>query len=418
MKKNIFKLRLVLALAGMALLPSPSIAGTQTITEAQVLQAAMQVSPDFQAALRDGTFEKADAEQAGRLANPTLELNAVRTSGSGRDENSFELEIEQPFKLSQLTGQRARLSNALFAQAELRQQHGILNALWRTRMLYAEVWQYQEQARLYMDFQKRAASVARQVGRTVKAGQAPLSEGSLFMGDSAKLASDLENIKAQETGLRLQLEKMTGLLLTDAVLEKPVLSAPSRDIAYLESQARENASLVRLLEADLLAAQRQKQAALADSSMPEIAPRFTYGRNSDANEDAIGLGVVLTIPLWDQNQTARRKAEAAQFYTQRQLDTLQRLPLSERLGKLIETIDRLDRRIHILESEALPNYRKGFEQAQKNYRAGQTDAVALWQIRERLFDTEQESLKATLEAVAVRRILSLETGILPQEVSP
>lgn len=412
------KIILTLALAGMAFLPSPAAAETPFVSEAQVLQAAMQASPDFQAAVRDGAFEKADAGQAGRLDNPTVELNALRTSTAGSDENSFDLEIEQPFKLSQLTGQRARLSNALFEQAELRQQHGILEAFWRTKMLYAQVWQYQEKAKLYADFQKRATGIAGQVGKAIKDGQTPVSEGSLFTGDAARLASDLENIKAQESDLRLQLSKLTGLALTDAVLEKPVLPPLNSDIAYLEGQARENASLVRLLEADLLAAQRQKQAALADSGTPEIAPRFIYGRNSDANENTVGLGVALTIPLWDQNQSERQKADAAQTYTQRQLDTLQTLPLSERLRRIVDAIDRLDRRVRILEDEALPNYRKGFAQVQKNYRAGQAGAVALWQIRERLFETEQEALKATLETVAARRILSLETGILPQEVTP
>lgn len=409
---------LILAVAGMAFLPSPAAADAQVVSEAHVLQAAMQYSPDFQAVVRDGAFEKADAGQAGRLDNPTVELNAVRTSTAGSNENSFELEVEQPFKLSQLTGQRARLSNALFEQAELRQQHGMLEAFWRTKMLYAQVWQYQEQAKLYADFQKRAADVARQVGKAVKDGQTPVSEGSLFTGDAAKLASDLENIKAQESDLRLQLSKVTGLTLTDVVLEKPGLPPLNTDIAYLEGQARENASLVRLLETDLLAAQRQRQAAVADSGAPEIAPRLIYGRNADANEDTVGLGVVLTIPLWDQNQSERQKANAAQLYTQRQLDTLQTLPLSERLRRTLDTIDRLDRRVRILETEALPNYRKGFAQVQKSYRAGQADAVALWQIRERLFETEQEALKATLEAVAAHRILSLETGILPQGVTP
>ena len=418
MKKIVLTIVPMLALAGMAFLPSPTLAETRVVSETQVMQAAMQLSPDFQAALREGSFEKADAGQEGRFSNPTVELNAVRTSTAGSDENSFDLEIEQPFKLSQLTGQRARLSNALFEQAELRQQHGMLEAYWRTKMLYAQVWQYQEQAKLYADFQKRAADVARQVGKAVKDGQTPISEGSLFTGDAAKLSSDLENIKAQESEMRLQLAKMTGLSLTDATLEKPALPTLNRDIAYLEGQAQENASLVRLLETDLLAAQRQKQAAVADTGVPEIAPRFIYGRNSDANEDSVGLGVVLTIPLWDQNQSERQKANAAQLYSQRQLDALQTLPLSERLQKIVETIDRLDKRIRILESEALPNYRKSFAQVQKGYRAGQTDAVALWQIRERLFETEQEALKATLETVAARRILSLETGMMPLEVTP
>jgi len=102
---------------------------------------------------------------------------------------------------------------------------------------------------------------------------------------------------------------------------------------------------------------------------------------------------------------------------------LQTLTLSERLARVIDALLRLDRRIDSLEKKALPHYRKGFSQAQKSFSAGQTDAATLWQVRERLFETEQDALHATLEAIEARRILSLETGAMPmdlvqQEVTP
>ena len=62
------KIILALALAGMAFLPSLALAETKIISEAQVMQAAMQLSPDFQAAVRDGAFEKAEAGQEVRLS--------------------------------------------------------------------------------------------------------------------------------------------------------------------------------------------------------------------------------------------------------------------------------------------------------------------------------------------------------------
>lgn len=418
MKKIIF----TLTLAGMALLPSlastQAFAETQSITETQVLSAAMQASPDYQAVFKDAAFDKADAEQEGRLDNPTLELQSVRKSTPGDDTQSYDLEIEQPFKLSQLTGTRNSYANALYERAELREQHGILQAYWSIKTLYARAWQAQEQEKLYADFQKRAQDVSNKINKSVKAGQTPISEGSLFAGDVSKFGSDLERIKSESAQLRLQLEKATGINLSDVMLEKPALPAVEKNISALENQAQQNASLVRLLETDLRTAERQKNAALVDSTLPEIAPRFIYGRNPDENEDSVGFGVVLTIPLWDRNQSEQQKADASKLYAQRQLDTLQTLPLSERLVRIVDAVDRLDRRISALNDEALPNYRKGFTQAQKSFNAGQTDAAALWQIRERLFETEQEALDAMLDSIEARRILSLETGIIPQEVTP
>lgn len=411
------RLILSMALAGMVFIPSLARAETAVITETQIIQAAMQASPDFQAVFRDAEGEKADAEQAARLENPTIDFSVERASAPGGNINSYEIEIEQAFRLSQLTGRRALLSHALFERAELRRQHGILQAFWNTKMLYAEAWQYQEQARLYADFQKRAQDTAASINKSVKAGQTPVSEGSLFAGDAAKFGSDLEKIKARQTQILLRLEKATGLNLAGKALEKPTLAAFNDDMEFLENQARHNASLVKLLEADLRAAERQREAAFADSAGPEIAPRFIYGRTPDDRENTMGVGIALTIPLWDRNQSERRKAEAERIYARRQLDTLQALPLAERLGRTLETVRRLDRRIQTLENDALPNYRKGFEQAQKSFRAGQTDAAALWQIRERLFNTEQDVIEAMLEAIEARRILSLETGLMPQEMT-
>lgn len=411
------RLILSMALAGMVLIPPLARAETPAVTEAQIIQAAMQASPDFQAVFRDAEGEKADAEQAARLANPTVDFSVERASAPGGNSNSYEIEIEQAFRLSQLTGRRAMLSHALFERAELRRQHGILQAFWNTKMLYAQAWQYQEQAMLYADFQKRAQDTAASINKSVKAGQTPVSEGSLFAGDAAKFGSDLEKIRARQAQILLRLEKAVGLNLAGKELEKPTLAAFNDDMAFLENQARHNASLVKLLEADLRAAERQRDAAFADSAGPEIAPRFIYGRTPDDRENTVGVGIALTIPLWDRNQSERRKAEAERIYARRQLDTLQVLPLSERLSRTLETIQRLDKRIQTLENEALPNYRKGFEQAQKSFSAGQTDAAALWQIRERLFNTERDVIEAMLEAIEARRILSLETGLMPQEIT-
>ena len=410
----------ILTFAGMALLPCFAFAKpveSEIISERQVIQAAMQSSPDIQGVLKDAANAKADADQEGRLANPTAKFDAIRTSTPGDDNNSFDVEIEQPLKLSQLTGTRTMLSNTLFEQASLREQHGMIQAIWNVRMLYADVWKLQEQERLYTEFKKRAEDVSAKINKAVKAGQTPISEGSLFQGDVAKFSSDLEQIKARQAQLRLQLEKSTGLSLLGRKLEKPELDTIKNDIAELEKSAQANASLVRLLETDLIAAERKKNAAVADSVGPEIAPRFIYGRNNDAREDSVGVGVVLTFPLWDRNQAERQKADAEKRFAQSQLDSFQQMPLGERLSRILESIDRLDRRIDTLGKDALPNYRRAFSQAQKSFGAGQMNAAALWQIRERLFETESQAIDAHLEALESRRLLSLETGTLPQEVT-
>ncbi len=397
----------------------PSHALSAEITEDSVLKASMQHSPIYQAVLRNSAEEKADAEQVGRLQNPTIDFSRKNISTPGDDETATDIEIEQPLKISQITGTRLLLSNTLLKRANLRERHGLIQAYWDVKLLYAQTWQAQERVGILSRFLKQAVVTAAQIQKSVKAGQKPVSEGSLFEGDVAKFEGNLAQAQAEHSRLRTLLEKSSGISLEgDVKLQSPVLSSFPRDIADLEQKAKINASLVHLLDADMKAAERQKAAAVADSGAPEIAPRFIYGRNDDADEDAVGFGVVLTIPLWDRNTNERQKAEAAKRYAQSQLDSLQSVPLTQRLKRYLEDIERLDTRLEKLSNKALPNYRKAFSQAQKSFNAGQTDAVSLWQIRERLMQTEMEALTSTLEALNARQILSLETGIIPDEVTP
>lgn len=409
---------LMLGMAFVPSLTSTSFASSIEVSEQSILQSSMQYNPDVQAILRAAAEEKADAEQEGRLENPTVDMSRTSTSTPGGDNASIDIEIEQPLKLSQLTGTRLLHSSALLERANLRQQHGFIQAYWSVKTLYAQTWAAQEKVRLLTQFLKQAEQASSQIQKSVKAGQKPISEGSLFKGDVAKFEGDLAKAEADFTRLKTNLEKSSGLVLAGSKLPSPALTGVPLETAELEQKARNNASLISLLEADLKAAERQKIAAIADSTAPEIAPRFIYGRNDDVNEDSVGFGVVLTIPFWDRNANERQKADAAKRYAQSQLDSFQKIPLSQRLQSYLDEVERLDTRLERLENKALPNYRKAFKQAQKSFNVGQTDSAALWQIRERLMQTELEAIDSTLDAISIRQILSLETGMLPDEVTP
>jgi outer membrane protein TolC len=403
--------------AGVTVIPSLAFAQKETVDEAQIFKAAMLYSPAFQAAFFNGEMERAHAEQEGRLENPTLDLSVVRKNNRGNNSHNYDVEIEQPLKISQISGARRALSNELFERASLREQHSMIQSYWEYKLLYAQAWEMQELVKLYQDFQDRARETSSQINQSVRAGQTPISEGSLFEGDVAKFGGDLEKAQAEFLRLRLMLEKATGIDLEGKDFAKPSLQEISEDLSSFEEEAYRNASLVRLLEADLRKAEKKGRAERMDAAGADIAPRIIYGRSPNDDEDVLGLGVVLTIPLWDQNQSERRIADAQKLYARRQLDTLQQVPLSQRLERILSMINRVDRRIESLEKEALIHYRKGFSQAQKSFRAGQINATALWQVREILFETEREALGVIIEAIEARRLLSLEVGLMPMNIA-
>ena len=63
-----------------------------------------------------------------------------------------------------------------------------------------------------------------------------------------------------------------------------------------------------------------------------------------------------------------------------------------------------------------PSYRQSYELSKKMFQNGQISAIELWQIREKLYQTDKESIQSFLDYLSARNDLELEIGGKLEEV--
>lgn len=150
--------------------------------------------------------------------------------------------------------------------------------------------------------------------------------------------------------------------------------------------------------------------------MPEIGPRLIYSRSPDGDEKSYGVGIGLRIPLWNQNDAERKRANAELRQAKSEADLFANLPQKEVIGELQQSATTMQGRADSYFENILPGYRKSYELTRSMFRQGQADALEVWQVREKLLTSENEALDALAEAVNARGALELELGGKLEEI--
>lgn len=383
-------------------------AGGSAVTLDQVIEGALQKSTSISQVRRDYENRLADSTEATIIDNPQLQMDVLRrkgTSGVGP-----EVELTQPLKFSQLTGVRWRYANLLRDAASSEQQYEILKTINQTTSLYMRLWLLQERHKLYDTSAGDAESMSKLVKASAGQGQTSPAASYLFAADAEKLMSDAASIEAELRQARTGLAKLTGRSLVGAQLRKPVFSKIPASSETLVAFAKDRANLRNIVKAQIRSAEERVSIARQDAALPAINPRLLYSRSGDGNEKAYGAGIQLTIPLWNQNDAERGRAHADLSYAKVQADILATVPQEESIDDLQQSAIALADRADSYEHRILPGYRKSYELTRTMFRRGQIDALAVWQVREKLLSTENEALQAVAEAFNARGALELELG--------
>ena len=141
-----------------------------------------------------------------------------------------------------------------------------------------------------------------------------------------------------------------------------------------------------------------------------------YSRSGNGDEKSYGVGVQLRIPLWNQNDAERRRANADLNFAKSQADIFASVPPEETIGELQQSALAQAERADSYSEKVLPGYRKSYELTRAMFRQGQIDALEVWQVREKLISTENEALQSVAEACNARGALELELGGKLEEI--
>lgn len=185
-----------------------------------------------------------------------------------------------------------------------------------------------------------------------------------------------------------------------------------RLLAFAQTQS----NLRNVIKNRIQAAERRLNVAQQDAAMPEFGPRVFYSRSPNGDDQSYGIGVALRIPLWNQNDAERKRANAELRQARSEADLYAGLPQQEVIGELQQSASALQSRADSYFDNILPGYRKSYELTRSMFRQGQADALEVWQVREKLLSSENEALDALAQAVNARGALEVELGGKIEEV--
>lgn len=403
-------------LISLQLVPQPARAAEPVliVTLDQVIEGALQKSTGISEARKNYQDKVADSIEASIIDNPELQADVEHQQNAGAD--NLNLEFTQPLKFSQLSGARAHYAEVLGQAASTEQKYQILKVINETTSLYMRLWLLQERRKLYQRSTDDILDANKLVKASARAGQTSAAASYLFTGEAAKLQSDTAAIDAELHQVRAELGNATGRNFTGLDLQKPAFSKIP-DASILLEFARTHANLRNVVKAQVEAAQQRVAIAEQDAFWPEFAPRLLYSRNTSAgDEQAYGIGVVLRIPLWNQNDAERQRAAADLNRATMQAAIQASLPQAEVIRQLQQGAASLADRADTYGGKILPAYRKSYELTRAMFRQGQINALEMWQVREKLYQTENEGLQAIAETFNARGALELELGGKLEEI--
>lgn len=346
--------------------------------------------------------------------NPAFKVTAGRTSERDGVGSALEFEIEQPLRPSDF-GLRRLYGEALRAAATLEQQADVLRVLNGTAINYYRAWALQERAALLTGARGDADALLATIERQLEAGQSNVSERSIFKAESAQFSAELLAVRGEQAAARADLERATGLPLTNLRLLRPRFDAlPSREalVEFAESRS----GIRRLALAQRAAAARAVSVARADAVFPEFAPGLitSYGsRNDDA---VVGFTIAGRLPIWDRNQAEVTRARGALAAADRELASFDRVSLGRLIDARRQQLLNLEARVVAYREKVIPAYRSAYEGTLAQFRDGQATTLQIFEVQRSLMEAQEKLFAHAVEALSARTHLEQLIGGRLEEV--
>jgi len=379
------------------------------VTLPGVVQAALRHHPDLAAGEYAYANRLADALETTTRDNPEVQLDLVQAEGGGATAAS--LEITQLLKVSSFRS-RPAYAAALRAQADAEQKAAVLTVLNTVTAQYSQAWLLQEREQYLKTLIDTATRIAKVAKAASNRGELAASELSLLEAQNAELEQEILRLQTDRESLMDELERLTQLQDISRFAAPEETPIPG-DITVILNTASRAVNAQSILQRQLSAANARLRVAREDAAYPEFAPRLLWDRTFDDQEDALGIGVAVRVPLWNRNdaEVARARAEVAASRT-----ALDRLSLDAQLIARHKRALALAQQADAYRRDILPRYQHSFELTERMWQSGQTGLLPLWQIQRDMLTVHEKALAISAEALTARLDLEAAMGAKIEEI--
>ena len=367
--------------------------------------------------LREGDLsaEAADALlfQAGRLPNPTVELEAENIAGNGpfRGTGAAEwtLSLAQVIPLGGKRAARRALSRVELDLARLAREERRLSVLAGTRAAFHRALVAQERVVLREEMLRLARRFAETVHRRVEAGRAAPVEGIRARVEVSRARTALARARRNRTAARAALAATWGALAPDFSRVRGNLPVPRAAPPWEKLlDALERTPAIRTLAARraraAAAARRERVRAIPDPEFRVGARRF-----ADTGDRAWIASAGIPLPVLDRNRGARRAARLGKVREELSARAA-RAELVAALRAVRARLAAAEEELASLRNEVVPSAEEAFRLVETGYREGKFGFIDVLDARRDLVAARELLLDAGLEVLLARVELDLRTA--------
>lgn len=333
--------------------------------------------------------------QAGRLANPEVELELNRNLRA--PEGTVSVALMQRFPLTARLRLEKNVSRAELAaaEAEVRNAERKLTAEVRTAVVKL------------LGISGQKALREKQVGNS--RDLAEFLRKRVEVGESSLVDASLVDLEVQQLGTEvMQLQVERSNLLGDL---RPLLGIPSGDVPVFEGTlpaigGTPGQGVVVAARPDYAAAQRTAEAArqsvlVARSQTWQdvgVGLNVSEQRMEDAPEGFqrdtfLGLRFSLPLPIWNRNTGRIQEATAAAARAEKEVDALA-LTINAEARAARDAMATLAKLVQSLDADLLPKASQIEEQLRQSYSTGQTPLTDVLRARDRHLLIERQRVDA------------------------
>jgi len=405
--RYVFLSAFAIFLAGGPALAAESV----RVSQSDVITLALLKSNQALDAVRTAAIGDAEATELQTFENPELQFDLEKERNSGGA--GMAAEFFQPLRLSDLTGARREAAESLRKLTTTEQHIARAALIAEAGSTYTAFWAAQQREQLFSSARREARRAADILARGAAQGQTDPAALELFQGDAAGWDAKLAANQADLLVAGHQLSKLTGRNMAGSRLAAPDLSALPPAAQLIEA-AGSHPNWRNLLDERLKAAQARLRIAKDEGRLPEIGPRITYSRGAGGGSQSYGFGLSLRVPLWDTKAADRQRYQADISRAEQEISRSAEYGLPQSIAALYARAEASAREYTLLKNSVLPRYRSSYQTTRNLLSQGQSDPMALWQVREKVTEAESQLIESMVNAQLARLELAQETGMIEE----
>lgn len=399
---------MVLASAGAARGNEPATRASDVVTLVEVLELASRDNPRLRAARIEPAVARAQLEQAGLLANPSVSLGYRRVV-EGDPQNRFIVGVAMPVDVSGERGARERRARADLRSAEVRADATVLAAATEVRAQFTKLVYLQK----VVELRQQALDLAE---RLVAAARLRQGAGDLSRVGVEQIELALERVRGQLIQAEGALRRERGVLDSLVGGGLPVEFRAAGELAAGRGRCDRAALLARMREErpDLqLLSIAVSQAELdIDAARRSRFPDFDVAVSADVRDPGdtlVGGSIAFPLPVFDRRQgelaAAERAAEVARARQEEGALGAEREVLS-----LCADIDSAEHFLAHVDLRITPLALRRREALIRGVRLGEVRAEETNLATRELIDIEQASLDAAYQSSVAQLALDAAIG--------